>query len=307
MKKKKWLLIPFLLLAFTGSAVAIVTLGYVPYKTIGKNNMPVLFGHIFTNEYNPSIVSEFDPQRYSQILSEAAKLGCRGGDGLSTQTSKPQAVLSCFQRNNGEDKESTIIYNRIKDRITSITFKDNHLCMASYVGGEKWVTAGHCFLGNQAPYENHKILLDKPYSIKVIKCNAPNCDIALVEAIGGKFSGKLPVQLDSDLTSISDKTPLFMPGIEIGTKIPGGNIQGVPQVVMWSKIKNACIPYEVKRGCIAYTCSTLTGFSGAPVYSVDADNPKLVGVHSGVELDGSCAKSTVNLAVTSDIFAGMLK
>lgn len=306
MRRKSAYAICFLL-TFTGSALAVKTMGYVPYQTIGKNNLPVLFGHSFTNEYNPSFISEFDPLRYAQILAEAAKLGCRGGDGLSTQTNNPQAVLSCFQYNNGEDEKSSIIYEKIKNGITSITFKDSHLCMASYVGNKKWVTAGHCFLETEEPYEDYKILLDKPYALKVTNCKSPNCDVALVEAIGGEPPEFTPAPLDSDLKSISDQTSLFVPGVEIGTKIPGNSIRGVSQVVMWSKIKNSCIPYEVKRGCIAYTCSTLIGFSGSPVYSVNTEQPKLIGVHSGVELGGSCTNHTVNLAVTSDTFAGMLK
>ncbi|WP_338473754.1 trypsin-like serine protease [Pseudomonas sp. MS646] len=296
-----------LLLAFTGSTLAIMKIAYVPYKTMGKNNLPVLFGHTFTNEYNPSASTKFDPQKYTQIIAEATQLGCRGGDGLSTQTNKPHAVLSCFQKNNGEDKKTTIIYNKLKDGITSITFDSSHFCMASYAGNGKWVTAGHCFSGKTEPYENYKILLDKAYSIKVTNCGPLNCDIATVEAIGSKLSETPPAPIIGDLSSVSEETPLFIPGIEIGTKIPGNNLQGVSQVVMWSKIKNACIPYEVKHGCIAYTCSTLTGFSGSPVYSISADYPKLVGVHSGVELGGSCTNHTVNLAVTTDIFAGMLK
>jgi hypothetical protein len=113
--------------------------------------------------------------------------------------------------------------------------------------------------------------------------------------------------MDFALTTISSTTTLFIPGIEVGTAIPEKNIDGAGKKMMWSKIQNACIPYEVKHGCISYTCSTLKGFSGAPVFSVRGAEIRLIGVHAGGQVGGSCENNGINSAVTSDIFKRMVE
>lgn len=305
--RKQWLLIPVLMIAAFGTAFAMLRLNYTVQETVGKDNLAVLEGHVFKNAYNPSVKSMLTPEYYAAVLKEAVRVGCRGGDASSMYTTNAQAVLNCFQRNNGEDKEGGGIYNSLKGRITSITYDGRHFCMASYAGKSRWVTAAHCFLGRTPPYESYKILLDKPYGIKVTVCDRDNCDVALVEPLGGKSFDADFTPLDTSLTTISSKTQLFVPGIEINALVPGNNIDGVSEVIMWSKIRNACIPYEVRNGCIAYTCSTLTGFSGAPVYAVKNNTVSLVGVHSGGELGGECSAMEMNTAVTSDVFAEILK
>ncbi|MBY8945172.1 trypsin-like serine protease [Pseudomonas sp. SH10-3B] len=304
--RNQWLLIPVLMTAAIGTPIAMLRY-YTIQETVGKDNLAVLDGHVFKNAYNPLIKSSLTPEYYAEVLREAVRIGCRGGDAFSTNTVSADAVLNCFQRNNGEDKSGEAIYNSLKGKVTSITYNGMHFCMASYVGKLKWVTAAHCFLGKASPYDNYKILLDRPYDIKVTVCDKKNCDVALVEPSGMEGFDEGYTPLNTSLATISSKTQLFVPGVEINTPIPGNNIDGVSEVIMWSKIKNACIPYEVRSGCIAYTCSTLTGFSGAPVYAVKNNSVSLVGVHSGGGLGGECAAMEMNTAVTSDILAEILK
>jgi hypothetical protein len=303
--KCKWLLTPILILAITSASQAVTNRYPTTEQTEGSGTLVILDGHQFRNEYNPKLGSKLSGGYYDSIIAESKKIGCRGGDSIAEIVGGPSIVLNCFQRNNGEDIPSDKLYKLLKGKITSITFEGSHLCMASYRGGSKWITSGHCFDNNRPPYASYRILLDKPYEISVKLCDLDNCDLAVIEPIGAPTVPGSAVSY-TDLSTISISSQLFVPGIEQSTPIPNNNIAGVDQVIMWSKIHNACIPYEVKKGCISYTCSTLSGFSGSPVFVVKNSGATLAGVHAGGQPGEACKDRNINSAVTADTIARIL-
>ena len=309
MKNKKRLLIPLTLITITGTAFALAVVNghAVPFQSEGYGTLDLLRSHKFSNEYNPTLTEILSGPDYEKIMAEAKSSGCRGGDSVSINAVEPRKVLNCFQINNGTDLLTEKVYNLVKRGITSITFKEAHLCMATYKGEGKWLTSAHCFADQRTPYKDYKLLLDKPYPIKVRLCMLDNCDLALVEPVGGPnvTSGLEPTY--EDLTKVYYSTTLFVPGIEERTLIPGNNQSGVDKVIMWSKIKSGCIPYEVKIGCVYYLCSTLEGFSGAPVFSVDGSNARLIGVHAGGQPGKQCGNKNINSAVTADKIASFVR
>ena len=196
-----------------------------------------------------------------------------------------------------------------------INVKDGtHSCMASYYRDGLWITAAHC-LSEANVLSGRSILSSgKPVVItkdRVHMCGSPGCDVAFVNAPTPAIDAAKYELIKSDLSRLTEKSRIFIPGMEEGMSVVASDKSAYKNNLMWSDVgKGFCRIYRVQNGCFSHTCSTLSGFSGAPVYWVDAPGGKieLLGIHSGESVDGiSCSETGSNYAVASGLYNGAMK
>jgi len=184
-----------------------------------------------------------------------------------------------------------------------VTTLDIHRCDVSVVRSGLWVTAKHCLDDVdwnldilRIVVENKKVKITKAVAAK---CEHEPCDIAYLHAETPP-SAEFPTILPKGV-EIKWDNPIFIPGIPYGAKLasifePESPYSNEPvsadhaklrynDLVMWSPYNQGFCMSLVKdnANCIIHTCSTVRGFSGAPIYRYDQEKDKivLIGIHSG--------------------------
>ncbi|MDP9512205.1 hypothetical protein Q7O56_24545 [Pseudomonas protegens] len=194
-----------------------------------------------------------------------------------------------------------------------VTTSDIHRCDVSVVRSGLWVTAKHCLDDVKWNLDILRVVVENK-KVKIIKaiaasCKRQPCDIAYLYAETPK-AAEIPTILSKDV-EIRWDNPIFIPGIPYGANLAGIFKPESPysnepvsaghaklrynDLVMWSPYNQGfCMSLTKDNSdCIIHTCSTVRGFSGAPIYRYDQEKNKiiLVGIHSGS--DGELNKCEV--------------
>ncbi|MEW5714062.1 hypothetical protein AB1462_17075 [Pseudomonas sp. SB113] len=194
-----------------------------------------------------------------------------------------------------------------------VTTSDIHRCDVSVVRSGLWITAKHCLDDVKWNLDILRIVVENK-KVKIIKavpanCQQQPCDIAYLYA-ETPTSAEIPTILSKEV-EIRWDNPIFIPGIPYGAKLAGifepesiySNEAVSPSyaklryndLVMWSPYNEGFCMSLMKdnASCIIHTCSTVRGFSGAPIYRYDQEKDKiiLIGIHSGA--DGELNKCEV--------------
>ncbi|WP_417312045.1 hypothetical protein [Ectopseudomonas khazarica] len=278
-------------------------------------------GYTFKNE-----VSGYEaklPQGEVDMMRVEAKdcLGRRKRSGVEGSVDRAK-VYKCFVFFNrdlfkemGYKNSAYLQYLITLSLLTTIVDrKGNHVCMASYYDKNTWITANHCVtdtwiesMGISILANGKKVPITKAMRRECAK-QSLGCDVARIIAPTPNVSTDNIVLRGARSTIVTEKTDLFIPGIEVETPIYTESGVSFDRALMWADVGKAyCRVYKVEAGCFSHTCSTLTGFSGAPVYLVNAEDQKiyLIGIHTGDDQqDVSCKTSGTNYAVSPDLFEG---
>lgn len=178
-----------------------------------------------------------------------------------------------------------------------------HVCVVSVIRKGVWVSAKHC-LEDSVKFESLRIISGAKKvqisSVAAAPCKEP-CDIAF-------FFAETPE--DAEIPVIKPKgaelkwdNPIFIPGVPYGFSLssvlkPEPATTNTPvsdtlaknrynNLVMWPPYNEGFCMTLTKdtSGCIVHTCSTVRGFSGAPIYRYNSNTDKieLIGIHSGAD------------------------
>ncbi|WP_170930014.1 MULTISPECIES: serine protease [unclassified Pseudomonas] len=202
------------------------------------------------------------------------------------------------------------------DLLTSITITRDgtHSCMASFYDKDTWITAAHCVsYANIA--DGRSILINGkqiPITKTIVKsCGKPGCDVAFISSPTNVTDTAKYELRNPNLSLLTEQSQILIAGIEEGSPILPADKSPYKSNLMWSDVgKGFCRIFRVQSGCLSHTCSTLSGFSGAPIYWVNSSSSKieLIGVHSGESVEGmKCNDTESNYAVASDLYQGALK
>lgn len=265
------------------------------------------------SEYRLSVVEQ-------QKMEEEAK-GCApnvnktGGEKSALR----QEVMKCFQkfddkffRDMGYGSSGRGVYDGLGYVNSLVNNNGDHKCMASYYAEGVWITAAHCVgesllgAGLYIIANGIKFKIEKSKNGNVSLCKASRCDVAFINAPTPKVD-ELKFVADGDLKLLNAKTPILIPGIEEGSPVVRGATILLNENLLWAPVaKGYCRAYRVEKGCLSHTCSTLSGFSGAPVYLLDNKfRINLVGIHSGEKSSVvSCKAAGTSYAVSSQLFKG---
>ncbi|MFP5421092.1 MAG: hypothetical protein ACLGID_06435 [Gammaproteobacteria bacterium] len=300
-------------------------------KLISETNMQTQSGSNTGRGYENNYTFENEESGYKATLPQSevnlmrteAKdcLGRKKRSGTEGSAEREQ-VYRCFVFFNSElfkkmeyQNSSYLQYLQTLPLLTTIVDKkDNHVCMASYYGKNIWITASHCVtdawvdMGISILADGKKLPITKTMRRECSKGSESGCDVAQITAPTPSVSTDNIVLKGTRSTIITEQTDLFIPGIEVETSIYSEGGVSFESALMWADVGKAyCRVYKVEAGCFSHTCSTLTGFSGAPVYFVNAKDKKihLIGIHTGNNQgEVSCKTSGTNYAVSTDLFEG---
>lgn len=250
-----------------------------------------------------------DPDILNRMAIEAQP--CEGGQKEFFEISQAE-IRRCFI-NSSEAKGKDLSYLEAFRYLSSLVdTRFDHKCIISVFAEGVWITAGHCIPKEYMKFDL-AILVDgrfvglKPDSVRW--CSSVNCDIAFISMktpLGVKSGIPKPVN-----TSKGDywNTEIIIPGLQQGKNLAGlRDHDKYANELLWSSVGHAfCrIITDSDNGCIVHGCSTLVGFSGAPLYKkARAESGyELAGIHSGTNLskeaadtDGQCdAGINVNYA-----------
>lgn len=228
-------------------------------------------------------------------------------------------IMTCFQKFDEKffddmgytNVSSRGIYDGLKYVTSLVDENGYHQCMASYYAEGVWITAAHCVSevqidsGLYVLASNIKVKLELSGDISVKLCGISKCDVAFIYAPTPQIDSSRFVAV-GDLAQLTSKTPILVPGIELGSPVVRESTKIFNESLMWAPVsKGYCRAYIVEVNCISHTCSTLTGFSGAPIYMEDSQRRiHLLGVHSGEKSAVvSCKAVDASYAVSSQLFA----
>jgi len=288
------------------------------FKTRSPGNTENLYknsNYAFSTPYAPGTGGRFTTAELERKRDEAKD--CLGQQTISSALSSAdrEAVFRCFEKFDValykkmgyENKDGLKLYQALKYVSTIVNNDGTHECMASIYKENLWITAKHCLI--ESKIDNGIYLLIGDSRIKITRdnsrhCSIYPCDISMIRAPTPAFSNDLVVNALNDKT-LNIRTPLLIPGIEAGSPdyVNGKNITQTN--LMWSHVgKGYCNVYKVEDSCISHTCSSLSGFSGAPIYAQDQQNNiRLVGIHSGDLQDlVRCSSKRTNYASSSALF-----
>ncbi|WLG82750.1 trypsin-like serine protease [Pseudomonas cucumis] len=286
----------------TESALAFVIRGLPPGSreiTWGDDNGPK-FTNSYTGGYGNSdagtVKSGPSEAEKSRWALESGK--CRG-DISSYLDSDSEEAKNCFVRLSRlmdmvePPSENSMTFLKSIGMVSSITdISYTHRCMASIYKKDVWITARHCLESTTITDGIYIIIDGKKNKIKessVRRCGT-NCDIAFIDM--STPAQITPPKIDMNTSDLSWDTEIFVPGIQDGTSLASNaSPSDYKYNLMWSRVgAGYCRSYEIdERGCLIHTCSTLSGFSGAPIYVYDekSKNVSLIAIHSGAKADGN--------------------
>ncbi|WP_156339466.1 hypothetical protein [Pseudomonas nunensis] len=255
------------------------------------------------------LVPNVDIDELNRMIAEARH--CEGEQKELSVITQAQ-VRSCFI-NSSEAKSEDLSYLESFRYLSSLVdTRFRHKCIVSVFGDGVWITAGHCVPKDFMKY-GLSILVDGRFveltQNSVRQCSSVNCDIAFI-------SIKTPSGIKSGIpkpvnTSKDDywNAEIIVPGLPQGTNVTElRDRDNYTKALLWGPVGQAfCrIIKDPNNGCIVHGCSTLTGFSGSPLYqkTKTADGYELAGIHSGTNLskeaaltDGKCdAGISINYA-----------
>lgn len=294
------------------------TLG-VDQQTTGESNGPQTYivGSKFQNDYSKK-TEIVTASNANTMYSEST--GCDGNLQSTTgrlNVTRKEVYEKCFR---SLDKD---FYTAFKSRndfgylsaipmLTSIINSDmKQVCMASYYQEGVWITARHC-LTELKMRQGLKLIVENQLvpiiDIKRCEDKGDNCDVAFIKAKTQKVDASLFNLKNPNLVGVNWGSEIFVPGIEendvLDSKTPQ---ESFLKHLLWADVgRGYCKAFKIKKGCINHTCSTLFGFSGAPVYWIDKQNKKiqLIGIHVGASTFKACDSLQTNYAITSDIYSG---
>ncbi|TWC17347.1 MULTISPECIES: hypothetical protein [unclassified Pseudomonas] len=285
-------------------------------NTRDSGNTSSIFGRILTNSESQT---DYKPTALELNIWGDQSEKCRGNKNVGGPPGSAlrQNVMSCFEKFE-TTRFAKMGYSSFSDwgiyyglnLVTSLVDESGlHKCMASYYSKDVWITAAHCISDSNLYIvsDSSKTKIQKGSSGNVTLCtDHPNCDVAYISA---KTFNQDTSQFNAhgNLADITPKTELFVPGIEIDSPILADGLVILKDQLLWSPVgKSYCRYSDVEEGCFSHACSTLTGFSGAPVYVLGKDKKlTLIGVHSGEKIGNvSCKKDGANYAVSSRYFKG---
>lgn len=163
-----------------------------------------------------------------------------------------------------------------------------HSCMASAYQPNKWITAKHCLTKNHIINGAYLIALGAQVKISqemVSLCD--DCDIAVIDVSGIqalKPAGNEPVVPATLSVKVEDE--VFIAGIPEKTVLNDFSPEGIAAQLRWSAVGlGFCRVFGIDDKCLTQTCSTIRGFSGAPVYKFNSvtSRVEILAVHSGVD------------------------
>lgn len=177
---------------------------------------------------------------------------------------------------------------------------NKHVCDASVIRPGRWVTAKHCFEENGR--SGLKVIVgNRTVAIKDINDCAGACDIAYFNADTPENAVIPKLYRANEI--LTGRIPVFIPGIpystdlsSIFTRKPAAAFepataelvrQRYGQFIIWAAYNRAfcLILHQDANGCFIHTCSTVRGFSGAPIYTFNESTGQLylIGIHSGAQ------------------------
>lgn len=244
----------------------------------------------FFNEYAAKYYGK--PTDFELMEMDLQSRRCRGFLTLSDSAKAKEAIENCFV---AKDRRMELLagkyaqygYLRALNLTTVIVNKDDsHVCVASVYRKDTWITAKHCVPSTNLAYGLYILLPSGPKLLKqtdVRLCNKPGCDVAIIEAETPETPEVAALNNAPDLKAVRPGTAIFLPGLVQSFKV-SKNIdrKSLEENFMWSDYgMGYCRIRNVYEGCMSHTCSSIDGWSGAPIYSYDKDKINLLGVHSG--------------------------
>jgi hypothetical protein len=289
-------------------------------QTRNPGNTENMYGgnYNYSNSDNPAASGGFTRGDRERMRAETAD--CDGEQSITKgmTVAERESVMNCFEKFDldfykalgYQNREGMSIYKAMDYVTALVDDAEAHICMASIYKNNVWITARHCVTDKKIANGLYIIINNNKVAIKnddIVLCSGLKCDIAAIKLPTPNVPADLSVDRFNSVW-VTHKTPIFIPGIEAGMpNFSEGNNQ-ILNNLMWSHVgKGYCNAYKIESGCMSHTCSTLTGFSGAPIY-MEGSNKKimLVGVHSGAVREAvSCKVENTNYATSSLFFASL--
>ncbi len=274
---------------------------------------------------NPTInvltgsVYQFSVSEQQKMEEEAKDCAPNVNKTGGKESALRQEVMKCFQkfdekffRDLGYGSAGRGIYDGLGFVNSLVNNNGDHKCMVSYYAEGIWITAAHCVsesllrAGLYIVANGIKVKIEKSKNGNVSLCRANRCDVAFINA-PTPVVNKSRFVADGDLKLLNANTPILIPGIEEGSPIVRGATVMLSENLLWAPVgKGYCRAFMVEEGCLSHTCSTLSGFSGAPMYLQDNQRRiNLVGIHSGEKSSiVSCKAAGTSYAVSTQLFKG---
>ncbi|RJX78948.1 trypsin-like peptidase domain-containing protein [Pseudomonas sp. LS-2] len=300
-----WMKIPS---GYIAEKLAVLGIGDFHGITAGKNYFEYLDDG-FVNEFNPALSKKMSHGDLLKLVYEHSDGKCTSyaENSLTKPDFQKAGVAACFAGSSNSDESGQISFNKIRDSLASLTYKSSHRCIAVYMGEGEWLTARHCISELSGNYVDLRLITpDGNFRVdKVINCVESGCDYVWIRPYGTSYSKSVPARLGVEaISKISASDELFIPGIEEKESIPGGSFAGVQKAMKWTRYTRTCIAIKVRRGCLTHTCSTVQGFSGAPVFAFQDGVAYVVGIHLGVDKENVCNDGGRNFAVSINRIKG---
>ncbi|MFS2067508.1 hypothetical protein ACEN9D_01910 [Pseudomonas sp. CT11-2] len=296
----------------------------LPNSKIPGANQQTMAGNNTGNKYGKTkpFKNELSGYQHGATLEDLEKFRADSKNCIGTLTNSEgnpglfrKDVYKCFKTLNSPSTFASSGYLQALNLITSITKNDGlHSCIASYYKEGEWITAGHCVTKNNLADGRNLIIGEKTLPLNeynVRRCYLPGCDAAIILAKTPEIDYSKYELTNPKLQLITENSEVFIPGMEVGMPIIITPEAPYKYNLMWSDVGHGyCKIYRVENGCFSHTCSTLTGFSGAPVYWINAPSGKieLLGIHTGESTEGTtCAETNTNYAVTANLYKGIIQ
>lgn len=291
-----------------------------PLQGYSKINGRKLYSgdYSFFNEYEGKYYGK--PTALELMAMDLQSENCRGFLSIGNSKEAEEAIENCFVAKDRRmellaGKNADYGYLRALNLVTAIVDKDDeHACIASVYRKNTWITAAHCLERNDISYGRYILLPNGPKLIgkdDITLCKGI-CDVATIKAETPDIPEVSRLNVTPNLKGIRPNTQIFLPGLVQGSKI-SKNIdrKALEENFMWSDFgMGYCRVRHVYNGCISHTCSSIDGWSGAPIYSYEGDRINLLGVHSGVTIGAvSCYnkgdKQPTNYATLKPLYEGL--
>jgi hypothetical protein len=285
-----------------------------------SNGRPLYSGkYSFFNEYTGKIYGRPHSHTLRQWDDESRR--CKGFLSVSSSEESKRDVENCFVAKDFRlemlaGRYAEYRYLRSLSLITTLIRKDEtHSCMASVYKKNLWITAKHCLPDPAIDYGIYILLPDGSRLITrddVTPCTKPRCDTATIKATTPDVPEMAILNITPDLNGLRPDTNIFIPGMVQSSSV-SKNIdrKSLEESIMWSDFgKGYCRIRNVYHGCLSHTCSSIEGWSGSPVYAFEGDQIKLLGIHSGADVNKvSCInkgdKVPTNYATLKPLYEGL--